>query len=267
MEENQEFGPMQKRSSMECEDCHGTGFVTYTVNGYQYAQPCQCGINEKKKPLAELPEPFQSSRLQNFRLDLYTREDSRKIAQKNIDIGRYWIEHYDEMKSEGQGMYVYSKAKGSGKTRYAVSLANELNRTRNVAVKFVSSPDLLNEIAASWNKDNNLDERQLIQEVSNVEVLIIDDFGMEKVQPWIMGKYYQIINTRYIAKLVTIFTSNLSLDELTYDERITSRIMERSYTLAFPEESLRRNIHKKKMDELIRAVAGIKEEGSLQVAT
>ena len=36
-----------------------------------------------------------------------------------------------------------------------------------------------------------------------------------------------------------MYTSNLSLDDLRYDDRITNRIKERTFQLPFPEESVR----------------------------
>ena len=71
--------------------------------------------------------------------------------------------------------------------------------------------------------------------LTTVEVLVIDDFGAETHKDWIDDRFYQIINTRYVNKLITIFTSNDSLTNTDYDDRITSRIVERSFLLHFPE--------------------------------
>ena len=98
-------------------------------------------------------------------------------------------------------------------------------------------------------------EHQLLDDLAKAEVLVIDDFGIETVKDWIAEKIYQIINSRYINKLITIFTSNLSVDELTYDDRITNRIREKCYMLAFPNESIRNYIGERNMAELKAAIA------------
>ena len=86
---------------------------------------------------------------------------------------------------------------------------------------------------------------------NTVDVLIIDDFGVESPAAWINDKMYQIITRRYINKKVTIFTSNESLDSLRYDDRITNRIKERTYQIAFPEESVRDHIAERNREEMI----------------
>ena len=68
---------------------------------------------------------------------------------------------------------------------------------------------------------------------------MIDYFGTELITEWVGEKFYQIVNGRYINKKVTIFTSNHDLKTLNYDDRITSRIRERSYLVHYPEESVR----------------------------
>lgn len=149
------------------------------------------------------------------------------------------------------GLYFYSNCKGSGKTRMATSIANELIYGYEMNVKFATSVQIMNEIKASWDKEQGMSEHQLLDDLSKAEVLIIDDFGMETVKDWIAERIYQIINQRYINKLITIFTSNLAVDELTYDDRITNRIKERCYMLAFPNESIRDYISEKNMAEIM----------------
>ena len=113
----------------------------------------------------------------------------------------------------------------------------------------------IDEIKATWDKDYEVTEHQLLLDLSKTEVLIIDDFGIEDAKAWLMERFYQVINNRYIANLITIFTSNIGLENLKYDDRITNRIKERSFTLAFPEESIRDQIYKKNMEELVAAIA------------
>lgn len=117
------------------------------------------------------------------------------------------------------------------------SIANELIQ-KKYQVKFATSTAILNEIKKTWNNQAE-SESNLLDELSKVEVLCIDDFGIEKCVTWMNEKYYHIINERYINKKVTLYTSNYPLESLEYDERIKSRIMERNLQVAFPAESIR----------------------------
>ena len=88
------------------------------------------------------------------------------------------------------------------------------------------------------------------------EILIIDDFGTEQVASWINDRFYQIINDRYVNKKVTIFTSNIELEKLQYDDRITNRIKETTYQIHFPEESIRGYIAEKNNRDMIEKLKG-----------
>lgn len=77
----------------------------------------------------------------------------------------------------------------------------------------------------------HFDDRKTINEViermSNVPFLVLDDLGVEKTTDFSRSILYMIINNRWENQLTTIITSNLSLKQLEEkldDERITSRI-------------------------------------------
>lgn len=98
----------------------------------------------------------------------------------------------------------------------------------------------------------------MLDQLSDVEILIIDDFGTEKRQDnqdwWINNRFYQIVNERYESKKVTIYTSNFLLKNIGYDERIKNRIREMTFQIPFPEESIRENIARSNYDELYHRV-------------
>ncbi len=257
-----EIGQMKSKGSTDykCPICKDTGRVFFDKDGYSYVDDCECGLLKKQAmarrlKFADIPESFKEMTLDTFKTDIYQDERSERIIQTNVKAVNYWLDHFDEMKKRGQGLYFYSYTKGSGKTRLATSIANELMTKRDVTVKFTTSIQLIDEIKATWDKDYEVTEHQLLLDLSKTEVLIIDDFGIEEAKAWLMERFYQVINNRYIANLITIFTSNIGLENLKYDDRITNRIKERSLTLAFPEESIRDQIYKKNMAELAAAIA------------
>lgn len=206
-------------------------------------------LNNRIK-FANIPEAFKDIRLSSFKTGYY---GNKSIISEVVDTIKYYLENIDEMKEEGIGLYFWSSTKGSGKTRMATSLANEFIYNHDMSVKFATSLDILSEIKKTW-EDEETSESKLLDYLTSCEVLVIDDFGTEAHKEWIDDKFYQIINKRYIGKLITIFTSNYGLDELNYDDRITNRIKERVYQVHFPEESIRESIavarHTKMMKEI-----------------
>lgn len=218
---------------------------------------CDCRnnlIRYNRIQFANIPVAFKDIRLNTFNTGYYENKEQINIVVKII---KYYLEHLETMKAEGIGLYLFSETKGSGKTRMATSLANELMQEHDMTVRFTTSLDILSEIKATWNNDAEFkSESQLLHYLNTAEVLVIDDFGTENIKDWKDEKFYQIINTRYISKLITIYTSNYSLDELEYNDRITNRIKERVYQVRFPEESIRDGIAAAREKQMIKDMEG-----------
>ena len=229
-------------------------------NNKEYFSECECRkkeMQERRLKFANIPPAFKDMNLKNFSISAYKKEESQRKIHLVYKCVIKYIEHFSEEYDKGRGLYLYSSIKGSGKTRMAASIGNELIRM-GYQVKFAGSMNIVQEIKKSWDKDNQLSESKLLDQLSDVEILIIDDFGTEKRQDnqdwWINNRFYQIVNERYESKRVTIYTSNFLLKNIGYDERIKNRIREMTFQIPFPEESIRENIARSNYDELYHRV-------------
>lgn len=243
-----------------CTVCNDTGWEEYEKDGYTFCRECKCGIlrrqiEENRMRFANLPSNFRKLRISSFDITAYNSPNCQNAARNAVKGINYYLNNFNALKEQGKGLYIYSQTKGSGKTRMAVSLANELI-DKGIQVKFATSLQILAEIKKSWDKNSEYQsESELINQLSTTEVLIIDDFDVEQGgKAWISERFYQIINSRYMDKKVTIYTSNSGIENLGYDDRIVNRIKERSFVLPFPEESVRDKIAKENMYELINAI-------------
>ncbi len=133
---------------------------------------------------------------------------------------------------EIESTYFWGKI-GSGKTIHAVFMMlterknNFLYKTVGKSI-FITIPELLLEFKSSYD-DKKITEKELVEKYSGVDLLVLDDFGVEKTTDWSFQLLYIIINRRYEGMKKTIFTSNLSLKELSEklgDDRIPSRIQQ-----------------------------------------
>lgn len=190
----------------------------------------------RRLAFAEIPEHFRGLTLKQFKASVYRRPESREAVLAASRMVKVYLDHFGEMQGRGMGLYLYSETKGSGKTMMIAGIANEL--LRGHSVKFSTSLRILNEIKAAWDGGVGTESR-LLDAMATCEILVVDDFGTERPSGWVNEKFYHIINERYVARRVTLFTSNSSLDSLDYDDRVTSRIRECTYQIAFPEESVR----------------------------
>jgi DNA replication protein DnaC len=113
-----------------------------------------------------------------------------------------------------QGWLVFQGVNGCGKTHLAAGIANSALRDGR-KVLFAGVADLLDDL----RRDD------LFQDVRNVELLILDDFGMQERSAWAKERLFQIVNYRTLAELPTVVTTDRSQSDLqkTYP-RIWARI-------------------------------------------
>lgn len=209
---------------------------------------------ERRLRFADIPEAFREMRLGTFRVDVYQEPEQKKKALAACRMVKEYLGMFREAEERGMGLYLYSGTKGSGKTRMAASIANELMEAHDAQVRFAVSTEILAEIRRTFDKGAEYTQSQILDALKMVEVLVLDDFGTEKVTEWVADQFYHILNSRYVSRKVTIFTSNESLGTLKYDDRITNRIKERSYQIDFPEESVREHMAEGNMQYMIGRV-------------
>ena len=244
------------KAEVYCKKCRDTGWEFYTdEEGNERTRECECGLvkrqmEERQRSFADIPEVFKDYRLSTFSTSVYSE---RKLINDAVGVIKYWISNVEQMVSDGIGLYLSSSTKGSGKTRMAASLANELMSVYGYPVKFATSIQIINAIKATWDKSNTESETALLEHLTKIKVLVLDDFGTEQVKDWIGERFYHIINERYVRNLPTIYTSNYRLDQLQYDDRITDRILEKSLQVLFPEESVRKKIAQQRETEMLKA--------------
>ena len=89
---------------------------------------------------------------------------------------------------------------GTGKTHLAAALAiHELRRRRKVL--FQSTTDILMEIKSTFSEKNgNVTESRILNSFSRADLLVLDDFGVERVTDWTRQIFYTIINKRYTGR-------------------------------------------------------------------
>ncbi len=156
-----------------------------------------------------------------------TREkDIFNAKMSDIDISdenRYhvikWLkEFYNTYDKNGnfKGLYLHGNF-GCGKTYLISALFNELSKKR-ISTEIVYFPELLRDIKSDF--DTFADR---IEYLENVDLLLIDDIGAEKVTEWsrdeILGTILQKRMNNY---KTTFFTSNLNMEELERHLRINS---------------------------------------------
>jgi DNA replication protein DnaC len=120
---------------------------------------------------------------------------------------------------------------GRGKTHLAAAINNAC-RASGREVELVVVPDLLDYLRATFGPDSRVTYDEAFETVRNMPILILDDLGAHSSTPWAQEKLYQLINHRYNARLPTVITTNIMLDDL--DERLSSRMLDQRVSTCCP---------------------------------
>ncbi len=243
------------KSTSKCPygNCDGSGMVLDAETNT--AILCKCYYDQiiyKKLEFANIPENFKDLTINSFRTDLYERPESKQKAMVVKKMAANYVKNFETFQEEGKGLYLYSNTKGSGKTRMAISIGNALMKVKKKGVKYTTTIDLLDEIKKTFDKDSQVTESELIESIKKIDVLILDDVGVENPTPWVKSIFYSILDGRMDNNKITIFTSNMSMEELNHDDRLKSRIEKMAIPMEFPEESIRSKIAKNENEELQR---------------
>ncbi len=93
-----------------------------------------------------------------------------------------------------------------------------------VRTLFLTVPDLLDWLRFSYNATHGESFEERFEEIRNIPLLIMDDFGTQNATAWAQEKLFQILNQRYAEKLPTVITSNNDLQD--FEGRIRSRLLD-----------------------------------------
>lgn len=188
-----------------------------------------------------IPEKFRNKFL--ISIDPDVLHDSTGNFIYVIDYVYSIIQDYPVKKGDLKGLYFYGKP-GVGKTLLSCIILNELIRLYQVPVRYAKiSRDIIGKIRDSFNPQSDMfgEARRIEEEFANIDVLVIDDFGVHRETPWVNNVLYDLIDARYEKKLLTIFTSNESMES--WKEiaggRLYSRLKEMCHEIRIDAEDYR----------------------------
>lgn len=177
-----------------------------------------------------------------YKSDLSPRENMKIIQEKVQDF----INNFEDPEEKN---LIFTGNTGVGKTFLTNCIANEILKMGKT-VLYQTAPVMFDRINESkFSKDNS--QFDLYENILNVDLLIIDDLGTEKITDTKITELFTIINTRLLNQnhkiTKTIISTNLNVDELfkTYTTRIGSRLAGYYRFLRFFGEDLRFKKNKK----------------------
>lgn len=178
-----------------------------------------------------------------------------KHNARNLKLCKRYATGFDEMLKKNQGL-LFTGDVGTGKTYAAACIANYL-LDRCIPVVMTSFVKILG-LAQNFRGD---EEERYIRRMNMAKLLVIDDLGAERSTDFALEKVYNIIDSRYRARLPMILTTNLTLKDMKEAtdirySRIYDRIFETCYPMEFVGPSWRKVEASRRFDEMKKFLEG-----------
>lgn len=137
---------------------------------------------------------------------------------------RGFADEINERLDAGHGLWIWGEV-GTGKTSLAMAVSKAaVEAGRSVAI--YSLPRLLARIRRTYDSADGEDSYlEFFDRLASVDLLHIDDLGVEKRSDWVLEQLYAIVDERYQSQRSVVVTTNLPLHEL--EEQVGPRTVSR----------------------------------------
>ena len=161
-----------------------------------------------------IPAPFRFKFLQDFK-EQYDNGQPNREAMLLKSYFSTLVDNIYGNRASIKGFYLWG-APGRGKTYFAYVLLNELIFRFVKPGKFISLSKSFQELRHTFDEssDTHGQAMPMIEVLSNVPYLVIDDFGVQRNTEWEMEILYNLIDARYANRRLTFVTTNQKADEL-----------------------------------------------------
>ena len=169
---------------------------------------------------ANIPERFAGCSFENY-------QAVNKSAQNNLSILRDYASAWPQMLDAGTSLILTGRP-GTGKNHLAVALAKSIIEQHQATVLLTSVMRIIRAVRRTWEKGSERSEEEVIANYTGVDLLIIDEIGIQYGSESEMIILFDIMNTRYERMLPTVLISNLSLPQISQviSDRLTDRMVE-----------------------------------------
>ncbi|WP_343189732.1 ATP-binding protein [Buchnera aphidicola (Takecallis taiwana)] len=137
----------------------------------------------------------------------------------------YLTKNYAQNFDHNQSSFVFLGRPGTGKNHLATAISNYLI-LRGKTVFIITIADLMSTLKETFNNNNQMTEKKFIYRLSNIDLLILDEIGIQTESKYEKIIINQIIDQRSSAKKPIGMLSNLNYYTIKkiLGERIIDRI-------------------------------------------
>ena len=215
--------------------------INKTINVFIENEKCNCkqAIEErnkaKEKLQGELMQQYEDFRKEEYNkkikqyygTDFITAQFKQKTLENFITneqnsktklAAKKFISDFKNFKNG----IIFEGKSGTGKTHISMAICNELLKN-NVPIIFGTLTQLVEKYAKFYT---NHTESELTKLYTKVDLLVIDNLGVEPMNDWLLSKLFIIINERILNELPYIITTNYDRDKLKQRLSIPNKVCE-----------------------------------------
>ncbi|WOB06530.1 ATP-binding protein [Piscinibacter gummiphilus] len=190
---------------------------------------------------ASLQQSALPARFIGRTFDTYVAEtEEQKTA---LAIVKSYAEKFPELRKRGQSL-ILAGGVGTGKSHLAAAAMQELMPEHTCLYTKVAG--LLLMIRDTWRKDCDRTESQVMADLERIDLLVIDEVGVQSGTDAEKNLLFEVLDRRYLARRPTILITNLSRKEFEtlVGDRIFDRLVEVARWVPFTWESYRSTLRK-----------------------
>lgn len=187
---------------------------------------------EKALDRAGIPRRFRSKSFDTFSPDTKAKADCLRAA-------REFAEEFAVCSENGETM-VFSGKPGTGKSHLAIGICHAIMGDGFTAL-YVNALDAIGMIRATWRRDSERTESEVMRELATVDLLVLDEVGVQYGTDGEKVVLFDIINRRYQDQRPMVILTNQGKAGLRdyLGERAFDRLREAGRWVAFDWDSYR----------------------------
>lgn len=180
--------------------CDGSGFIVDEATNT--ASDCRCRAARIARNRASSLEGRIPKRYRNASFD---QQPVAGMPDAVVSAVRAYVRNLPARIEEGRGIWFVGDV-GTGKTTLAM-IVSAAALSNGYSTAIYSLPRLLNLIRDEVGSENSL--LDLLDRLSSVDLLHVDDLGAQHTTPWRLEQLYSIVDARYQAGKAIVATTNL----------------------------------------------------------
>lgn len=174
---------------------------------------------ERRISSSLIPHKYLTRTFDNYRAETPAQLKALTACQR-------FAEDFYGCQRTGAGLIMTGRP-GTGKTHLACAIANAVIERGHTSV-FITASKMIRKIRETYRRDSEFTEQQIIDSLRDVDLLIIDEVGVQRGTESEEHLLFEVLNERNSVFAPTIILSNLTAEEIKsyIGERAMDRLRE-----------------------------------------